>query len=125
MIKYTVEQKKKALEMLATLGPHKTQEATGIPPTTLYRWKRLLDEEAPAHEQAPGAENMLEADPTYEPNLQDIAVPEAEDDDDMNTVNERLIKSLMDEVENLNIDNNNLKRENDQFRRMLVILLER
>jgi len=39
-ITYTEEQKKNAVQMLLTQGPHKTREALGIPTNTLYRWKK-------------------------------------------------------------------------------------
>lgn len=45
MTKYTPEQRLVAVRMLNECGAQRTQEALGIPPTTLYRWKKQLEEE--------------------------------------------------------------------------------
>lgn len=125
MMKYTAEQRKKALNMLEEYGPHKTKEMTGIPATTLYRWKRMLEDNEPPVHVATDA--PIEMDSDEEEKLEHIAIPDPDEkpEDDMNTVNEKLIQSLLSEIENLEFDNAKLKRENDQFRRMFVILLER
>ena len=44
MTKYTPEQRLVAVQMLNECGAQRTQEALGIPPTTLYRWKKQLEE---------------------------------------------------------------------------------
>ena len=44
MTKYTPEQRRDAVQMLKDFGAQKAQEALGIPPTTLYRWKKRLEE---------------------------------------------------------------------------------
>jgi len=43
----------------------------------------------------------------------------------MNAVNEKLVQSLLAENERLTLTNAHLRRENDQFRRTLLVLLER
>lgn len=126
MNKYTLDQKKNALKMLAEVGPHKTHAETGIPATTLYRWKKVLGEsmnEAVDMEEAvPEAELPV----CVEAVVEALPAPEApERESEMDAVNEKLVQSLLAENEKLTQTNARLRRENEQFRRTLLILLER
>lgn len=126
MNKYSLDQKKNALKMLAEIGPYKTHAETGIPATTLYRWKKVLGEnmnetadleevmsedELPVCVEAAEDESRATEAPTQEP--------------EMDSVNEKLIQALLAENEKLTLTNARLRRENDQFRRTLLVLLER
>lgn len=126
MNKYTLDQKKNALQMLAEIGPHKTQAETGIPATTLYRWKKLLVEnmnEAVDLEEAVPEEELPACVETV---VKELPTPEApESESEMDAVDEKLLQSLLAENERLTQSNAHLRRENDQFRRTLLVLLER
>lgn len=126
MNKYTLEQKKNALKMLAEIGPHKTHAETGIPATTLYRWKKVLGEnmgEAVDLEEAVPEEELPVC---VEAVVEGLPVPETPTmESDMDAVSEKLVQSLLAENEKLTLTNARLRRENDQFRRTLLILLER
>lgn len=126
MNKYTLDQKKNALKMLAEIGPHKTQAETGIPATTLYRWKKVLGEnmnEAVDFDEVVPEEVLPVC---VEAVVEELPAPEApRRESEMDTVNEKLIQSLLAENERLVQSNAHLRRENDQFRRTLLVLLER
>lgn len=125
MIKYTAEQKRNALSMLNELGLQKTQEATNIPPTTLYRWKKLQDNQS-SQDAETATENSLKEVPSQEVRPEDIVVSEDRSADlKQSFLNDRLIQSLLDEIENLKITNDQLRRDNDKYRRVLAVLLER
>jgi len=126
MFKYTHDQKLSAIRMLNEVGPARTKEMTGIPATTLYRWKKVLGEnlnetadleevmsedELPVCVEAAEDESRATEAPTQEP--------------EMDSVNEKLIQALLAENEKLTLTNARLRRENDQFRRTLLVLLER
>ena len=126
MNKYTLDQKKNALKMLAEIGPHKTQAETGIPATTLYRWKKLIgeniNEAVDSEEAAPEEEFPV----CVEAVVEELPAPEApRRESEMDVVNEKLVQSLLAENERLTLTNAHLRRENDQFRRTLLVLLER
>ena len=126
MNKYTLDQKKNALKMLAEVGPHKTHAETGIPATTLYRWKKVLGESM--NEAVDMEEAVPEAElPVFvEAVVEALPAPEApERESEMDAVNEKLVQSLLAENEKLTQTNARLRRENEQFRRTLLILLER
>lgn len=126
MFKYTHDQKLSAIRMLNEVGPARTKEMTGIPATTLYRWKKVLGENL--NETADLEEVMSEDELP-------VCVEAAEDesrateaptqDPETDSVNEKLIQALLTENEKLTLTNARLRRENDQFRRTLLILLER
>lgn len=126
MLKYTHDQKLSAIRMLNEVGPARTKEMTGIPATTLYRWKKVLGEnlnetadleevmsedELPVCVEAAEDESRATEAPTQEP--------------ETDSVNEKLIQALLAENEKLTLTNARLRRENDQFRRTLLVLLER
>ena len=126
MFKYTHDQKLSAIRMLNEVGPARTKEMTGIPATTLYRWKKVLgenlneaadleevmsEEELPVCVEAAEEESLAGEAPTQEP--------------ETDSVNKKLIQALLAENEKLTLKNARLQRENDQFRRTLLILLER
>lgn len=126
MFKYTHDQKLSAIRMLNEVGPARTKEMTGIPATTLYRWKKVLGEnlnetadleevmsedELPVCVEAAEDESCATEAPTQEP--------------ETDSVNEKLIQALLAENEKLTLTNARLRRENDQFRRTLLVLLER
>lgn len=126
MFKYTHDQKLSAIRMLNEVGPARTKEMTGIPATTLYRWKKVLGEnmnetadleevmsedELPVCVEAAEDESRATEAPTQEP--------------ETDSVNEKLIQALLAENEKLTLTNARLRRENDQFRRTLLVLLER
>ena len=126
MFKYTHDQKLSAIRMLNEVGPARTKEMTGIPATTLYRWKKALGEnmnetadleevmsedELPVCVEAAEDESRATEAPTQEP--------------ETDSVNEKLIQALLAENEKLTLTNARLRRENDQFRRTLLVLLER
>ena len=126
MFKYTHDQKLSAIRMLNEVGPARTKEMTGIPATTLYRWKKVLGEnmnetadleevmsedELPVCVEAAEDESRATEAPTQEPEI--------------DSVNEKLIQALLAENEKLTLTNARLRRENDQFRRTLLVLLER
>lgn len=126
MNKYSLDQKKNALKMLAEIGPHKTHAETGIPATTLYRWKKVLGEnmdEAVTLEEDVSEEELPAS---VEAVIDEPPAPEAPTlETEMDAVNEKLIQSLLAENEKLTFTNARLRRENDQFRRTLLVLLER
>ena len=126
MNKYTLDQKKSALKMLAEIGPHKTQAETGIPATTLYRWKKVLgeniNEAVDLEEAVPEAELPICVEAVDE---ELFAHEESERESEMDAVNEKLVQALLAENERLMQTNARLQRENDQFRRTLLVLLER
>lgn len=126
MFKYTHDQKLSAIRMLNEVGPARTKEMTGIPATTLYRWKKVLGEnmnetadleevmsedELPVCVEAAEDESRATEAPTQEP--------------ETDSINEKLIQALLAENEKLTLTNARLRRENDQFRRTLLVLLER
>ena len=126
MNKYTLDQKKNALKLLSEIGPHKTQAETGIPATTLYRWKKVLGEnmnEAVDLDEAVPEEELPVCVEAVVEELPDPEAPSCEPE--MDAVNEKLVQSLLAENEKLTLTNARLQRENDQFRRTLLILLER
>ena len=126
MNKYSLDQKKNALKMLAEIGPYKTHAETGIPATTLYRWKKVLGENQ--NEAADLEEVMPEEElpVCVEAVVEELPASEApERESEMNAVNEKLVQSLLAENERLTLTNEHLRRENDQFRRTLLVLLER
>lgn len=126
MFKYTHDQKLSAIRMLNEVGPARTKEMTGIPATTLYRWKKVLGENL--NETADLEEVMSEDELP-------VCVEAAEDESrateaptqvpETDSVNEKLIQALLAENEKLTLTNARLRRENDQFRRTLLVLLER
>ena len=61
MTKYTPEQRRDAVQMLKDFGAQKAQEALGIPPTTLYRWKKQVEEKKEwFHRKQPSDPQCLE-----------------------------------------------------------------
>lgn len=126
MFKYTHDQKLSAIRMLNEVGPARTKEMTGIPATTLYRWKKVLGENL--NETADLEEVMSE-------DVLPVCVEAAEDESrateaptqepETDSVNEKLIQALLAENEKLTLTKARLRRENDQFRRTLLVLLER
>ena len=126
MNKYTLDQKKNALKMLAKIGPHKTQAETGIPATTLYRWKKLIGENMNETVDSEEAVPEDELPVCVEAVVEELPAPEApERETEMGAINEKLVQSLLAENERLTLTNAHLRRENDQFRRTLLVLLER
>lgn len=126
MFKYTHDQKLSAIRMLNEVGPARTKEMTGIPATTLYRWKKLIGEnmnEAVDLEEAAPEEELPVCVEAVVEELPALEAPERESE--MNAVNEKLVQSLLAENERLTLTNEHLRRENDQFRRTLLVLLER
>lgn len=122
MIKYTKEQKLNALEMLAALGPHKTQRETGIPATTLYRWKKKIQGESDAQSDSPAP---VDEDPVAVDDMDEMMTDAVSPEEDPNEscVDEKLLHSLLAANEMQNIENTRLRRENEQLRRTLLVLL--
>ena len=96
MFKYTHDQKLSAIRMLNEVGPARTKEMTGIPATTLYRWKKVLGEnmnetadleevmsedELPVCVEAAEDESRATEAPTQEP--------------ETDSINEKLIQALL------------------------------
>lgn len=126
MFKYTHDQKLSAIRMLNEVGPARTKEMTGIPATTLYRWKKVLGEnlnETADLEEVMSEDELPVCVEAAEDESRATEAPTQEHETD--SVNEKLIQALLAENEKLTLTNARLRRENDQFRRTLLVLLER
>ena len=133
MFKYTHAEKMNALRMLEEVGPARTKEATGIPATTLYRWKKLQEQQV-TDDQPDDMDFSLdehEADESnaepIQPALVPVVTPEAEQSDelDVEALLESMVASFKEENKNLRNENEHLRHENDKYRRMLLIAIER
>lgn len=145
MIKYTHAQKMSALRMLDEIGPARTKEETGIPATTLYRWKKqhlslmteephdaglLCNEDEPHDDAGLICHNNENSNTTPEENqtaLTQIERTESDQPDDIDAIRlfESTISSIKAENRKLRSENEHLRVECEKYRRMLLIVFER
>lgn len=147
MTKYTPEQRRDAVQMLKDFGAQKAQEALGIPPTTLYRWKKRLEEKKDDLVSS-DTSNAFAADGTEDgstANDSNDSVVDSVDEEQprkpvtMPEIHEAIQKYFMDNLDNnpeIFVDsivlavkntfkeNEALRRENSKLRRTLQAMLE-
>lgn len=147
MTKYTPEQKRVAVQMLNDFGAQKAQEALGIPPTTLYRWKKQFEEkkedlvssDTPNTFAADGTEDGNTANDSTDSIVGAVVEEQPRKPATLPEIQEAIQKYFMDNLENdpdifvdsivLAVkntfkDNEALRRENAKLRRTLQAMLE-
>lgn len=125
MKKYSEEQKQEALKMINDVGIYKTKQMTGIPTTTLYRWKEQWEKNVQSETDKEN-EQMQMAEENEDPDgLQDVDdMTKVEGEEAKEIPDKLIIDMLMHQIEELHDEKQKLLKQNCQFRKMLIVLLE-